>query len=124
MSYQGQLPQDPMHYPGYGAPYPAPFGHDPYGRPYSDKSRNVAGVLQLFFGVWGVGRFYTGHIGIAIGQLLTFGGLGIWSLIDGLVLLLKDTNTDSKGRPLRLTVSSTPQVIAPVLPNPSQEYRG
>ena len=121
MSYHNQMPQQ---FAGYQGGHPAPYGHDHLGRPYSDKSRNVAGVLQLFFGVWGVGRFYTGHIGMAIGQLLTFGGLGIWSLVDGLVLLLRDTNTDSKGRPLRLTVSSTPTVIAPVLPNPSPEYRG
>ena len=41
------------------------------GVPLSDKSKVAAGVLQLFLGGFGVGRFYTGHVGIAIAQLLT-----------------------------------------------------
>lgn len=88
-----------------GAPYgydpAAPYGYDPYGRPYSDKSRIVAGVLSLFLGGFGVGRFYTGHIGMALGQLFTCGGLGIWSIIDGIILLTSDSATDSDGRVLR-----------------------
>ncbi|MCK1795142.1 TM2 domain-containing protein [Streptomyces sp. XM4193] len=95
-------------YPGAAPPPPqmgfdpnAPHGYDPYGRPYSPKSKIVAGVLQLFIGTLGIGRFYTGHIGMAIGMLLTCGGLGIWALIDGIMLLVKDDATDSEGRILR-----------------------
>lgn len=104
--------------PGYGYPpqgggYPppaggtytgdpaAPYGYDPYGRPYSDKSKVVAGVLQLFLGGLGVGRFYTGHTGMALGQLFTCGGCGIWALIDGIMLLAGDGATDAQGRVLR-----------------------
>ncbi|PYE14255.1 TM2 domain-containing protein [Williamsia limnetica] len=48
----------------------APFGRDPYtGEPLSDKSKVVAGLLQLFLGGFGAGRFYIGSNGIAIGQL-------------------------------------------------------
>src|SRR5690242_19306223 len=58
----------------------APYGIEPMtGLPYSDKSRIVAGLLQIFLGTFGVGRFYTGHIGLGVLQLL-FGWLtcGIW----------------------------------------------
>lgn len=100
--YQQQQP------PGYAQPgmaYPpdpmAPYGYDMYGRPYSDKSKIAAGVLQLLLGCFGAGRFYTGHTGMAIAQLFTCGGLGIWALIDGIMLLTKNDATDAKGRILR-----------------------
>ncbi|MET9222707.1 TM2 domain-containing protein [Streptomyces sp. NPDC088197] len=85
----------------YAADPSAPYGYDPYGRPYSDKSKVVAGVLQLFLGSFGVGRFYTGHTGMALGQLFTCGGCGIWALIDGIMLLAGDNPTDAQGRVLR-----------------------
>ncbi|MGW7293142.1 TM2 domain-containing protein [Streptomyces xiamenensis] len=86
----------------YGAVDPnAPFGYDQYGRPYSSKSKIIAGVLQLVLGGVGAGRWYTGHYGLAVAQLLTCGGLGIWSLIDGILFLVKDDRTDSDGRVLK-----------------------
>ncbi|MGW4819884.1 TM2 domain-containing protein [Streptomyces sp. NPDC004227] len=106
----GAYPPPPGGYPPPGA-YPpppgmqydpnAPYGYDPYGRPYSDKSKIVAGVLQLSLGTLGIGRFYMGHVGIGIAQLLTCGGFGIWSLIDGIMLLTGNDNTDAQGRILR-----------------------
>ncbi|MFG2720571.1 TM2 domain-containing protein [Streptomyces sp. NPDC048416] len=81
-------------------PAPTPYGYDPYGRPYSEKSKIVAGVLQLFLGSFGIGRFYTGHTGMALAQLFTCGGLGVWALIDGILFLVSD-KTDSDGRVLR-----------------------
>ena len=83
-----------------GDPY-APYGYDAYGRPYSDKSKIVAGILQFFLGSLGVGRFYIGHVGIGLAQLFTCGGLGIWALIDGIILLTSDSTTDGQGRVLR-----------------------
>jgi hypothetical protein len=51
-----------------------------------------------------VGRFYTGHIGLAVAQLfvtlLTLGVGAIWPFIDG-ILLLANGGTDSHGRRLR-----------------------
>ncbi|MFI7243247.1 TM2 domain-containing protein [Streptomyces qinglanensis] len=79
----------------------APYGYDPYGRPLSDKSKIVAGVLQLFIGSLGIGRFYTGHVGMGIAQLFTCGGFGIWALVDGIIFLTSDSRTDSDGRILR-----------------------
>lgn len=123
--YPQQGGQQPYGQPGYGYPqqgqqpgygYPqqqpvapgqytgdpnAPYGYDPYGRPYSDKSKIVAGVLQLFIGTLGIGRFYTGHTGMALGQLFTLGGCGIWALIDGILFLTSNDRTDSEGRILR-----------------------
>lgn len=109
----GYPPQGYPQQPGYGPPPPgygypphggampgAPFGVDPLtGTPYSDKSRTVAGVLQLLLGGFGAGRWYTGHTGIAVAQLLTCGGLGIWALVDGILMLIGKV-TDSQGRPL------------------------
>ena len=42
----------------------------------------TAFLLCWFLGIFGAHRFYLGHTGIAIAQLLTLGGLGIWSFID------------------------------------------
>ncbi|MFS8096067.1 NINE protein [Lentzea alba] len=88
--------------PGMGYPNPAaPYGVDPMtGLPLSDKSKIAAGVLQLFLGNLGIGRFYTGHVGIGVAQLLTCGGCGIWSLIDGIIILVNG-GTDAQGRKLR-----------------------
>ncbi|MEV3874567.1 TM2 domain-containing protein [Streptomyces sp. NPDC049906] len=79
----------------------APYGYDPMGRPYSDKSKIVAGVLQLFLGGLGIGRFYVGSVGVGVAQLLTCGGLGIWALIDGILFLTSNDRTDKHGRVLR-----------------------
>jgi TM2 domain-containing membrane protein YozV len=85
------------------APTPdAPYGVDPVtGLPFSDKSKLVAGLLQIFLGVFGVGRFYMGHIGLGVAQLL-LGWLtcGIWPLVDG-ILILVNGGKDGQGRPLR-----------------------
>ena len=87
--------------PGYAVDPAAPYGRDPMtGEPLSDKSKLVAGLLQLFIGSLGIGRFYLGHNGIAIAQLLTCGGCGIWALIDGILILIGHVR-DAQGRPLR-----------------------
>ena len=93
---------------GYPVPYgdydpQAPYGRDPVsGFPYSDRSKVVAGLLQLFLPI-GIGRLYAGHTGIGIAQLLLtlFFGIGvIWAFIDGIVILA-GRPTDGNGRPLR-----------------------
>lgn len=101
----GPAPFNPSQ-PGYGAPMgfadpAAPYGRHPMtGEPYGEKSKVIAGVLQLLIGTLGIGRFYTGHTGMAIAQLLTCGGLGIWALIDGIMILVTDSR-DAEGRLLR-----------------------
>jgi TM2 domain len=57
-------------YPGNALDPEAPFGRDPAtGVALSDKSGATAGVLQLFLGVFGIGRFYIDSTQIAIAQL-------------------------------------------------------
>jgi TM2 domain-containing membrane protein YozV len=94
--------------PQYGGnPYPqpgAPFGVDAYGRPLSDKSKLTAGLLQLFVGGFGVGRFYLGYTNIGVAQLIvtlvTCGIGSIWGLIDA-IMILTNKVPDSDGRTLR-----------------------
>ena len=89
----------PMGYPGVDPT--APFGRHPLtGEPYSDKSKLTAGLLELFLGGFGAGRWYLGNTGLALAQLFTCGGLGIWALIDAIMMLTGNVR-DQYGRPLR-----------------------
>ena len=91
-------------------PPPPPMG-------VSDKSKMAAGLLQIFLGGFGAGRFYTGHTGIALAQIaavwlscgvgvvvpicLPIGTVGVlWTFIDGILMLAGKVN-DAQGRPLR-----------------------
>ena len=53
-------------------------------------------LLCLFLGSLGIHRFYTGHTGIGVVQLLTLGGCGIWCLID-LIMIIANTYKDAQG---------------------------
>ena len=53
------------------------------------KDKWVAFLLCLFFGYWGVHKFYEGKIGMGIFYVFTFGFFGIGILVDLIVLLLK-----------------------------------
>ncbi len=66
----------------------------------SDKSFIATILLCIFFGTIGVHRFYVGKIGTGILQLITFGGLGIWSLID-LIIIIVGKFTDKSGAYIR-----------------------
>jgi TM2 domain-containing membrane protein YozV len=59
----------------------------------------VALLLCIFLGIWGAHRFYTGKTGSAVAQLLTFGGCGIWTLID-LIMIITGDFTDANGQRL------------------------
>ena len=48
----------------------------------SGKSFLITVLLSVFVGSLGVDRFYLGYIGTGVLKLVTFGGLGIWWLID------------------------------------------
>ena len=63
----------------------------------SEKRLLPAVLLCFFFGVFGAHRFYIGRIGSAVVQLLTIGGLGIWWLVD-LILLATGSLKDGAGQ--------------------------
>jgi TM2 domain-containing membrane protein YozV len=90
---------NPLPPPGFYPPLQVP----PHAPMRSDKSKVTAGLLQIFL-PFGIGRFYTGHIGIGIAQLLlvlvSCGVLVLWPIIDGIVLLASG-GTDHLGRRLR-----------------------
>ncbi len=54
------------------------------------KSQIAALLLCIFFGGLGIHRFYLGYTLIGIIQLLTLGGLGIWALIDLIMIITGD----------------------------------
>ena len=111
--FPGQYP--PGQYPPAGFDPAAPFGRHPLtGEPFSDKSKVVAGLLQLLglVGVVGIGRIYLGYTTLGITQLIGGVVLGIvtcgigfivpviWGIIDA-TLILTDKVRDPAGRPLR-----------------------
>jgi TM2 domain-containing membrane protein YozV len=113
----GYAPQPPGYPPPgqYGGQYPqayadpsAPYGRHPMtGEPLSEKSKVVAGLLQLIglFGLVGIGRIYLGYTGLGVAQLLvglvTCGiGAVVWGIVDA-VLIFTDKVRDPEGRPLR-----------------------
>lgn len=52
-------------------------------------------LLCFFLGSLGVHRFYAGKVGTGIVMLLTLGGLGIWTIIDFIIIVtgnFKDKN--------------------------------
>jgi TM2 domain-containing membrane protein YozV len=52
------------------------------------KSQIVAAILCFLVGVVGIHRFYLGYTLLGILQILTLGGLGIWTLIDFIRILM------------------------------------
>jgi hypothetical protein len=65
----------------------------------SRKSFLVTWLLSWLLGFWGIDRFYLGKVGTGILKLITFGGFGIWWLID-LILVLSGRQRDKKGMAL------------------------
>lgn len=63
------------------------------------KSWVVALLLAIFLGTLGVHRFYVGKIGTGLLMLVTFGGFGIWTLID-IIMIAINNFTDKQGLPL------------------------
>ena len=75
------------------------------------KSRTTAGILGILLGFVGAHRFYLGHKGWAVLQVtlfvltfsFTFGTVGLWGLIEGIMILCKTKSfsRDASGVPIK-----------------------
>ena len=76
----------------------------------SSKSRMVAFLLCLFLGYLGVHRFYTGKIGTGVLMICTAGGLGVWWLID-LIMVACGSFRDIDGKLVEQWFESAKAVV-------------
>lgn len=64
---------------------------------YNELNWTVLLLLSLFLGGMGADRFYVGKVGTGLLKLFTLGGLGIWSIVD-FILVLTNNLKDKQGR--------------------------
>jgi len=69
-------------------PRPAVAAVAPPPPAFTDKRILPAFLLCFFLGFLGAHRFYVGKTGTAIAQIFTFGGLGVWWLVDFIMIIV------------------------------------
>ena len=83
------------------------------------KNKLTAILLSVFLGGLGIDRFYLGYTGLGVAKLLTAGGLGVWWLID-LILLCMGKMTPADGSPWEEEVRAEQQAqIAQTITTPN-----
>ena len=102
--YQGQQAYAMQPYMGnpqqMGQPVPGTSIQTAFGTFFvGNKSKLAAGLLGIFLGLLGVGRFYRGHIGLGIAQILvtffTCGAGALWGFIEGILVLVAQPGSPS-----------------------------
>jgi hypothetical protein len=83
---------------------PAAAGPIPPTQPLEEnphKSYLLTLFLSVSFGWMGIDRVYLGKTGTAVAKLLTFGGLGIWALVDIVMTAFGGAHAKDDERPLK-----------------------
>ncbi|MBU0471102.1 MAG: TM2 domain-containing protein [Nanoarchaeota archaeon] len=84
------------------------------------KNKTIAIILSFFLGTLGIDRFYLGYNGLGVLKLVTFGGCGIWALIDFILIItgkLKPANGEFEaGSDINSVVSELEGKQAPASP--------
>ena len=83
-------------------PSSANQGGDPWNLAHGawiSPKHTTASVLSLLLGWLGIDRFYMGRIGLGILKLITLGGLGVWWIVD-MILVGAGKARDGSGTPL------------------------
>ena len=65
----------------------------------SEKDWIITLILSIVVGGFGIDRFYSGSILLGVLKLFTLGGLGLWWLID-LIMLVTGNYKDGDGNPI------------------------
>ena len=68
--------------------------------PRTERNFIAALLLCFFLGGLGVHRFYVGKVGTGLLQLLTLGGLGIWTMVD-FIMIVTGNFRDKAGLPVK-----------------------
>jgi len=98
-----ELPAEASFCPACGAPVHVPVRAAAMEPGYradkavSPHSRLACLLLCFFLGWLGVHRFYVGKTGTGVAMIFTVGGLGIWTLID-FIMIVVGNFTDANGR--------------------------
>lgn len=111
--------------PGAHAAMQAGYEYIQGGKPaMAHKNKLTAILLSIFVGGLGIDRFYLGYTGLGVAKLLTLGGLGIWALID-LIMVCTGSLRPADGSPWeedvrreQALVMAQPAVVQPAV-NPS-----
>ena len=77
-------------------------GGDPWNLAHGawvSPKHTTASVLSLLLGWLGIDRFYMGRIGLGIIKLITIGGIGVWWVVD-MILVGSGKARDGSGTPL------------------------